>query len=79
MEKPTVLARSSVSEVEATRRRAFGLFRHDADLLKEINTPSGEARTLLDLLLETLARSAHQQGCAYAVARLFSDARPPGL
>jgi hypothetical protein len=68
-----------LNEAEATRLRAFALFRTDADLSKEIATPSGEMRTLFALLSETLVRAAHHQGSAFATFRLFSDARPSGL
>ncbi len=64
-----------LDEVEATRRRGFALFSDDADLLKEFNDPSGRMRTLAALLFETLERAAHHQGRAYAIFRLFSDAR----
>ncbi|HYO64068.1 MAG TPA: hypothetical protein VER08_10590 [Pyrinomonadaceae bacterium] len=66
-----------LAEVEATRRRGFTLFRDDADLLKELAVPSGEMRTLLSLLLDTLARAAHHQGRAFATFRIFSDDRLP--
>jgi hypothetical protein len=66
-----------LSEAEETRRRAFALFRSDADLTKEIATPSGEMRTLFELICETLARAAHHQGRAYATFRLLSDERLP--
>jgi hypothetical protein len=64
-------------EAEETRRRAFALFGADADLTKEVATPSGEMRTLFELVCETLARAAHHQGRAYAVFRLFSEGRLP--
>ena len=66
-----------LEEAEATRRRAFSFFRSDADLSKEIATPSGQLRTLFALAAETLARASHHQGRAYATFRLFSDARLP--
>ncbi|MCA1634862.1 MAG: hypothetical protein LC802_14510 [Acidobacteria bacterium] len=68
-----------LNEAEATRLRAFKLFHTDADLSKEIATPSGEMRTLFVLLSETLVRAAHHQGSALATFRLFSDARLSGL
>jgi hypothetical protein len=68
-----------LEEAEATRRRAFSLFHADADLSKEIAAPSGEMRTLFSLVNETLVRAAHQQGCAFATFRLFSDERLAGL
>lgn len=68
-----------LTEVEATRRRGFEFFAGDGDLCKEIVVPSGERRTLFSLLLDTLARATHQQGRAFAVFSLFSDAPPPPL
>ncbi|HEV2763843.1 MAG TPA: DinB family protein [Pyrinomonadaceae bacterium] len=68
-----------LEEVEATRQRGFRLLRSDADLTKEIAVPSGGTRTLLALLLDTLARAAHHQGRAFATFRLFSDERLPRL
>lgn len=65
-------------EAEQARLRAFALFRDDADLLKEIATPSG-MRTLHGLALETLVRASHQQGRAFATFRLFSDTPTPRL
>ena len=64
-------------EAEATRLRAFALFKADADLTKEIAVPPGGTRTLFSLLAETLARASHHQGRAFAVFRLFSDERLP--
>jgi hypothetical protein len=66
-----------LDEAEATRLRAFAQFRADADLTKEIATPSGETRTLFALAAGALARAAHHQGRAFATFRLFSDARLP--
>ena len=60
-------------EAEATRRRGFDLFKSDADLLKQIAAPSGEMRTLFEMIAETLVRAAHHQGRAFATFRLFSD------
>lgn len=64
-------------EVEATRRRGFALFGSDDDLSKEFAHPSGEMQTLFELLTETLSRASHYQGRAFALFRLFSDARLP--
>jgi hypothetical protein len=66
-------------EVEATRLRGFARFQSDEDLVKEIMAPSGEARPLCALLLETLERAAHHQGRAYATFRLFSDTSLPRI
>ena len=76
MPAPADVARY-LEEAEATRLRAFQLFKSDEDLSKEIAVPSGEMRTLFALVSETLARAAHHQGRAYATFRLFSDERLP--
>jgi hypothetical protein len=69
--------REYLIEVEETRRSAFERFSDDADLVKEIAVPSGEREALGALLFQTLARAAHHEGRAFAVFRLFSDARWP--
>jgi hypothetical protein len=66
-----------LDEVEDTRRRGFALFRSDEDLLKEIAVPSGDMKTLYELLVGTLVGAAHHQGRAFATFRLFSDAPLP--
>ena len=68
-----------LAEAEATRQRGFALLNGDEDLAKEIATPSGEMRTLFQLISETLVRAAHYEGRAFATFRLFSDARLPPL
>jgi hypothetical protein len=68
-----------LNEAEEARLRAFALFSGDADLSKEIATPSGGMRSLHGLAVETLARASHYQGQALATFRLFSDARLPRL
>ena len=65
-----------LGEAEATRLRAFALFKSDADLSREIAAPD-RMRTLFALLAETLARAAHHEGRAFATFRLFSDERLP--
>lgn len=65
-----------LNEAEATRQRAFALFKSDADLAREIAAPDG-MRTLFALLAETLTRAAHHEGRAFATFRLFSDGRLP--
>ena len=66
-----------LAEAEATRQRGFALLQSDEDLAREIATPSGEMRTLFQLISETLVRASHHQGRAFATFRLFSDARLP--
>jgi hypothetical protein len=76
MPSPSDVARY-LEEAEAARLRAFGFFKSDEDLAREIAAPSGEMRTLFSLVCETLARASHHQGRAFATFRLFSDERMP--
>jgi hypothetical protein len=55
-----------LSEVEAVRRRAFLAFADDADLSKNIMTPSGPTQ-ILPFLLDTLKRARHHQQRAFKV------------
>ena len=75
--KTPALIGEYLAEVEATRRDGFERFVSDADLMKEIAVPSGEATVLGALLLQTLARASHHQGRAFATFRLFSDVPLP--
>ena len=66
-------------EVETTRKRAFSSFDDDACLLKQVATPSGETRPLLELLLGTLVRAAQYQGQAVATLKSLSGISTPGF
>lgn len=68
-----------LTEVESTRKQGFELFDSDAVLMKKIVVPSGEARMIYDVLLDTLVRASHYQGRAFATFRLFSDVHIPGI
>ena len=61
-----------LGEVEATRKRAFCSFTDDACLLQRIAVPSGDTRPLIDLLLETLVRTAAHQAEALLVLKSLS-------
>jgi len=65
-----------LAEVEATRLRAFASLVRDTDLLKQIMLPVAETRALLDLLADTLVKSASCYGRAQAISSLVS-ASPP--
>jgi len=67
-----------LDEVDQTRRAAFKFFASDDDLLKQIPAPRS-MRSILDLLLETVARAEHYQGRAFAVFQMFSDDKLPRL
>jgi len=60
-----------LDEVEATRKRGFGLFKNDEDLLKEVMTPSGKMH-LASLLLDTLVRARNQQLRAEEIQKQIS-------
>lgn len=68
-----------LAEVEAIRRRAFSSFEDDACLLKNVVMPSGESRSLNDLLKETLSRAGDHQAYALAVLKTLSGISPPGF
>ena len=46
-------------EVEGLGKQAFSRFRQDSELYREIAIPSGETRSLVVLLLETLFKATH--------------------
>lgn len=60
-----------LDEVEATRRHAFGSFKSDADLSKEIMTPAGSTQ-LLPFLLDTLERARHHHQRAVTIYELLN-------
>jgi len=61
-----------LDEVEEVRRRAFMSFRQKADLLKEVALPSGRNRSLIDLLLDTLARASEYHQRAAGILKTLS-------
>lgn len=62
-----------LGEVEGTRKHAFACFAGDEDLLKKIATPSGEMRSLMSLLQDTLVRALDFQGRAVALLAKVSE------
>jgi hypothetical protein len=59
-----------LSEVDATRERFFSSIESDAALSKYVSVPSGEARTLVEVLLETLVRASDYRGRAVATLKI---------
>ena len=53
-----------LSEVDATRQRVFESIDGDGALGKFVAVPSGEPKTLIELLLETLVRASEYRGRA---------------
>ncbi len=73
------LVQEYLAEVEETRRKAFASFATDKDLLKRIAAPSGEFKSLIALLLDTLVRALAYQGKAVALVEAHSITRPGGF
>ncbi len=67
-----------LSEVRAAKGRGFAFLTSDHDLTKRIPAPE-KLKTIHQILLETLDRSAHFQGRAYAVYQMLSDEKPPRI
>ncbi|MBK9216167.1 MAG: hypothetical protein IPM59_11330 [Chloracidobacterium sp.] len=67
-----------LDEVEATRVRGFRYFSSDADLMRHTPAPA-VLRPIIDVLLDTLTRSAHFQGRAFEIYRIISSHKPPRL
>jgi hypothetical protein len=68
-----------LAEVETVRQRAFSSFANDACLMKHVTVPSGQTRTLTDLLLETLRRAKDHQGQALVARKSLSGISPAGF
>jgi hypothetical protein len=61
-----------LAEVEEVRKLGFLSFRQEADLLKEVALPSGMHSSLIDLLLDTLARASEYQQRAVGILKSLS-------
>jgi hypothetical protein len=59
-----------LSEVDALRRRVFDSIDGDGALGKYVAVPSGEPKTLVQLLIETLARACDYRGRAVAALKI---------
>ncbi len=59
-------------EVETTRKKGFDYFTSDDDLAREIPAPR-EMRSLGEILIDTLARSEHYQGRAFALYQYLTS------
>jgi hypothetical protein len=67
-----------LDEVEETRKRGFAFISTDGALSTQIPAPE-KLRPLIDILLDTLASSAHYQGRAFAVFQMLTDEKLPRL
>lgn len=66
---PETLATSALviahmAEIDALRQTFFRSITNDEALTKYVSVPSGESRTLIDLLLEALVRASEYRGRA---------------
>ena len=68
-----------LDEVGKSRQRAFASFGTDASLSKLVSLPSGEARQLLKVLLDTLVRAAEYRGRAVTTFKILSNKRATGF
>lgn len=65
-----------LEEVEEIRKKGFLFFASDEDLRKQIPAPE-KLKSILEILVETIARAAHFQGRALAVFQIFSVDKLP--
>lgn len=72
----TFLMTEYLAEVERTRLKGFALFKSDEDLRREILAPE-KLKTIFEILIETVARSEHFQGRAFAIFQMLSDEKLP--
>ena len=68
-----------LSEVDLARRRAFDSIVDDSALSKYISVPSGEPRSLVSLLLETLVTAGDYRGRALATSNILFGEGAPGF
>ena len=66
-----------LSEVDLTRQRVFTSIDGDGALSKYVAVPSGESKTLIELLLETLVRASQYRGRAVATLKILSGEGSP--
>ena len=62
-----------LAEVDLMRRRVFSSITDDDALSKFITDPSGEPRSLVSLLLETLVSASDYRGRARFIGKILSD------
>lgn len=59
-------------EIDALRQTFFRSIASDEALSKYVSVPSGEPKSLIDLLLETLVRASEYRGRAVAMLKILS-------
>ncbi len=65
-----------LAEVKKTRQKGFAFFTSDEDLKREMPAPE-KLKSIVEILLDTIARAEHFQGRAFAVFQMFSDENLP--
>lgn len=66
-----------LSEVDASRQRAFNSIGDDTALSKLVSVPSGKPKPLIELLIETLVRASDYRGRALATLKILSSEGSP--
>lgn len=61
-----------LAEIDLLRQTFFRSIANDEALSKFVSVPSGEPKTLIDLLLETLVRASDYRGRAVAALKILS-------
>lgn len=74
----TALIADYLAEVERTRLKGFAIFKSDEELQREMPAPE-KLKSLFQILLETISRSEHFQGRAFAIFQMFSGDKLPPL
>lgn len=72
------LVREYIDEVDLARMKGIAFIAEDASLYKAIPAPV-DIKTLSTVLIETLCRSEHYLGRAYAIFQILSDERLPSV
>jgi|GEM_PF-235289 len=63
-----------LQEVEETRRKGFAFFQTDEDLKREMPAPE-KLKSIVQILLETLARAENFQGRALAIFKIIKSGK----
>jgi hypothetical protein len=72
------LIKEYLDEVDKTRKDGFAFLNNDGSLTKAIPAPA-TIKAISQVLIETLTRSEHYLGRAYAVFQMLSDEKLPRI
>ena len=71
------LVNDHLAEIDALRKTFFRAIVNDEALSKYVSVPSGEPKTLIDLLQDTLVRASDYRGRAVATLKILSGEGSP--